>query len=218
MIGFDEVQFPPDIKAGITGGPGWSTKVVVTSSGAQTRNQNWAEAFRSWDAATGIKNADDFEVVLAFFNACNGMARGFRFKDWNDYQATHVLTNGMQGVMQNTITGLLVGDGSTTIFQLIKAYSNGVTTSLRTIRKPIASGLVAYKNGVTATYALDTTTGLLTFTTAPGSGVMPMWDGQFDVPVTFGVDKLDATIEVLDNNERAISQVTKLPINEYRPI
>jgi len=32
---------------------------------------------------------EDHALVIAAFNACQGMARGFRFKDYADYQATN---------------------------------------------------------------------------------------------------------------------------------
>ena len=44
MASFDEVQFPPSISFGATGGPGFSTKVVILSSGYEARNQNWSLA------------------------------------------------------------------------------------------------------------------------------------------------------------------------------
>ena len=37
MTGFHEVQFPPDISYGASGGPGYSTTVVTTVSGHERR-------------------------------------------------------------------------------------------------------------------------------------------------------------------------------------
>jgi len=42
---------------------------------------------------------------------------------------------------------------------------------------------------------LDTTTGLVSFPSAPGNGVAITADFQFDVPVRFDTDRLAATID-----------------------
>jgi uncharacterized protein (TIGR02217 family) len=151
------------------------------------------------------------DPIVAFFHARNGRARGFRFKDWADYKAPAALTNGTQGLMSPA-----TGDGANAIFQLQKSYSSGGQTYLRKITKPIAVGLLAYKNGVSAAYTLDTATGLLTFTSAPGAGVVVTWDGQFDVPARFDIDKLDIQTEIVDANADAISQISQIPIMEIR--
>ena len=152
----------------------------------------------------------DMDAVDAFFRNVFGRAYGFRFKDWRDYQATATLTNGQRGIATPT-----TGDGSNKIFQLVKSYTFGSQTVSRPIKKPIAAGLVAYKNGVSATYTLDTTTGILTFTTAPGAGVVVTWDGQFDVPARFDTDSLDVAIEEI-GAAGFLSNAANIPLTELR--
>src|SRR5437870_2530303 len=106
MAAFDEVQFPPAISYGAIGGPEFSTDVVVLSSGFESRNANWPAARGKWDVSSGVKSQADLQTLIAFFRARQGKARGFRFKDWNDFQGF-----GQQ---------LGIGDGSTTQFQLVK--------------------------------------------------------------------------------------------------
>ena len=130
MASFDEVQFPPSISFGATGGPGFSTKVIILSSGYEARNQNWSLARAEYDISTGIKTKADMDAVIAFFYARAGKARGFRFKDWKDYQATN------EPVVS-------IGGGN---FQLVKRYTSGSITYVRTITKPV-TGTVTLGGG-----------------------------------------------------------------------
>jgi len=106
-MSFHEVQFPPDIAYGATGGPAYATAVVEAGGGFEKRNVNWAAARGKWNVASGLKNRSQVSTLIAFFRARKGKAYGFRFKDWTDYQAT-----------AQTIG---VGDGLVTAFQLVKA-------------------------------------------------------------------------------------------------
>src|SRR5215469_7674134 len=75
MASFDEVQFPPSISFGATGGPGFSTKVIILSSGYEARNQNWSLARAAYDISTGIKTRADMDAVIAFFYARRASSR-----------------------------------------------------------------------------------------------------------------------------------------------
>jgi len=49
---FHEVQFPPDIAYGATGGPAYATAVVEAGGGFEKRNVNWAAARGKWNVAS----------------------------------------------------------------------------------------------------------------------------------------------------------------------
>ena len=85
-MAFHEVRFPDDISRGARGGPERRTQVVELASGDEERNASWADSRRRYDAAYGIRRADDLAAVIAFFEARNGRLHGFRWKDWGDYQ------------------------------------------------------------------------------------------------------------------------------------
>jgi uncharacterized protein (TIGR02217 family) len=199
MPAFHEVQFPPAISYGASGGPGYLTTVVATASGHEHRNANWAAARGKWDVASGLKDRAHVAELIAFFRARRGRAHGFRFKDWTDYQ----------GVAQVLGTG----NGSLKTFQLVKNYVSGGITESRTIAKPIAGTVKIYRNGVLATSGVstDTTTGLVTFTTAPANGVIVTADYEFDVPVRFDTDQMNVTIETYD-----LGTWAQVPIVEIR--
>jgi uncharacterized protein (TIGR02217 family) len=193
---FDEEQFPPSISFGARFGPGFNTKVVTLSSGSEKRNQNWAMAKYQGDVSTGIKQPADMDAFLAFFVNRAGKARGFRFKDWKDFQAT-------DQPMAGTV------DGSNKIFQLQKIYSTSTRTYTRTILKPVAGTVLV--NGSSSGFTIDTTTGLVTMTSAPT--VQPLASFQFDVPVRFDIDLFDPSIEDI-SAEGFLSIVQKIPILE----
>lgn len=183
-MAFIETRFPTDIAFGSTGGPQYSTDVVITHGGYEQRNSNWSQARAVYNVAHGVKTQTQLDTLIAFFRARKGRADGFRFKDWTDYQAT--------GQVIGT------GNGSKLAFQLIKTYNSGSTSETRNIRKPVAGTVNIYLNGVLqsgSAFTLDSTTGIVTFATAPANGVVVSADFQFDVPVRFDTDRLSASLD-----------------------
>jgi uncharacterized protein (TIGR02217 family) len=199
MAAFHEVQFPPAISYGASGGPGYLTTVVATASGHEHRNANWAAARGKWDVASGLRDRAHVAELIAFFRARKGRAHGFRFKDWTDYQATAQV--------------LGTGNGSQTAFQLIRNYSNGGVIEARTITKPVAGTIIIYRDGVMAASGVltSTVTGLVTFEAAPAAGVIVTADYEFDVPVRFDTDQMNVTIETYN-----LGTWAQVPIVEIR--
>ncbi len=218
MAAFDEVQFPPSISKGATGGPQFLTDVVVLASGFEKRNSVWANGRGSWDVATGVKTKANLDVLIAFFRARQGRLIGFRFKDWSDYYAI------------NQATSPATGDGANKVFQLQKKYTSGSTNYVRTIKKPVQNptagagnvppATAVYDNGVAKTegvdFTIDYTTGLVTFGTAPAAGHAITADFQFDVPARFDTDQMNISVEALDNNLGSLGDWGKVPVLEIR--
>ena len=182
-MAFVETRFPADISYGSSGGPEYSTDIVVTHGGYEQRNSNWSRARARYNVAHGVKTQAQLDTLIAFFRARKGKAHGFRFKDWTDYAAT--------GAVIGT------GNGSATAFQLVKTYTSGGVTETREIKKPVAGTVSIYKDGVlqTSGVSTDTATGIVTFTAAPANGVIVSADFEFDVPVRFDTDRLSASLE-----------------------
>jgi uncharacterized protein (TIGR02217 family) len=178
MPTFHEVQFPPKIAYGASGGPQFNTSIVTTFGGFEQRNVNWQKSRGRWDVSTGIKIKADMDAVIAFFRARFGKAYGFRFKDWADYQAV--------GQVIGT------GNGVLTAFQLTKLYTSGSNSYSREIKKPVSGTVKIYLNAVLqgSGFTVDLTTGIVTFSSAPGAGVVVSADCDFDVPARFDTDTL----------------------------
>jgi uncharacterized protein (TIGR02217 family) len=207
-MAFHEVRFPDNISRGARGGPERRTQVVELASGDEERNASWADSRRRYDIAYGIRRADDLASVVAFFEARNGRLHGFRYKDWADYKSALP-----SQAISPTDQQIGTGTGSLQTFQLSKRYTSGAQTSVRTITKPVAGtvrvalGMVEQMSG----WIVDTTTGVVTFTTAPAGGVIVRAGFEFDVPVRFDSDTLDVTLDF----ER-LGSITAIPLLELR--
>lgn len=207
-MAFHEVRFPDNISRGARGGPERRTQIVELASGDEERNASWANSRRRYDVAYGIRRADDLAVVVAFFEARNGRLHGFRYKDWADYKSAPP-----SQAITATDQQIGTGTGSQQTFQLGKRYTSGAQTWVRTIAKPVtgtvrvALGMVEQMSG----WTLDTTTGVVTFTTAPAGGVIVRAGFEFDVPVRFDSDTLDVTLDF----ER-LGSITAIPLLEIR--
>lgn len=207
-MSFDEVRFPDNIGRGARGGPERRTRVVELASGREERNAVWADSRRRYDVSYGIRRADDLAAVIAFFEARNGRLLGFRFKDWADYKSC--APSGTPSALDQPIG---TGNGSATAFQLAKRYTSGARTWERTITKPVAGSVLIALGGVAqpSGWSLDTATGIVTFVTAPGSGVAVTAGFEFDVPVRFDTDMLDVTLDF----ER-LGSIQSIPLIEVR--
>lgn len=191
-MAFIDSQFPTDISRGSVGGPRYYTTKRTRLSGRQVRNSNWTYPLHSYNAAYGIQKFSELEAVINFFHVCEGSAHGFRFKDWVDYK-----TSTAEASTNHQDMTIAQGDGTTKIFQLAKIYTVGSDTKTRIITKPV-NGTVTVALDTTeqlSGWSLDYSTGLLTFTTAPGLNVDVKWGGQFDVPCHFMDDSLETSIE-----------------------
>ncbi len=207
-MAFHEVRFPDNISRGARGGPERRTQIVELASGAEERNASWANSRRRYDVAYGIRRADDLAAVVAFFEARNGRLHGFRFKDWADFKTC--LPSQAPGPSDQPIG---TGNGSATLFQLVKRYTSGAQSWTRAITKPVAGTVTIALNGTPqpSGWSVSTTTGLVTFTTAPAAGVAITAGFEFDVPVRFDTDALDVTLDL----ER-LGSITSIPLLEIR--
>ena len=207
-MSFHEIRFPDNISRGARGGPERRTQVVELASGDEERNASWANSRRRYDVAYGIRRADDLASVVSFFEARNGRLHGFRYKDWADYKSSLP----SQAIIP-TDQQIGTGTGSLQTFQLAKRYTSGAQTWVRTIAKPVAGtvrvalGMIEQMSG----WTVDTTTGVVTFTTAPAGGVVVRAGFEFDVPVRFDSDTLDVTLDF----ER-LGSITAIPLLEIR--
>lgn len=146
-MSFDEVQFPTSISREALTLPRRNVDRVTLGSGFTIDNALWRNSRRSYDTGLGIRDISQLRDVIEFWEARGGRERGFRFKDWADYQATDET---------------LDPDGSPTV-QLTKTYASGGQSYIRDIRKPVP-GTPSLKRGGSSysPASIDTTTGVAT--------------------------------------------------------
>lgn len=208
-MAFHEVRFPTDIAFGSRGGPRRKTVIAMSGSGHEHRNAQWSDSKREYNAGYGVKNMDDIHAIASFFEERRGMLHGFRWKDKFDFRSspprqTPAYTDQVIGT----------GDGSTTIFQLIKTYGSTFAPYSRDIVKPVNGTVLIGVNGVDTLgsgWTVDTTTGLITFSSAPTSGHEITAGYEFDVPVRFNTDYLE-----IDLSAFAAGNLPDIPIVEIR--
>ncbi|MAM40278.1 MAG: glycoside hydrolase family 24 [Erythrobacter sp.] len=207
-MAFHEIRFPDNISRGARGGPERRTQIVELASGDEERNASWANSRRRYDVSYGIRRADDLDAVVQFFEARNGRLHGFRFKDWADYKSCPP-----SGVPAPADQVIGTGDGTGTAFQLVKRYTSGSQTWVRTIIKPVTGTVRLALGGVDqlSGWTVDTATGVVSFANPPGDGVAVRAGFEFDVPVRFDSDTLDVTLDI----ER-LGSITSIPLVEIR--
>lgn len=154
-------RFPLDVSQGAVGGPEYRTDVVEVDSGFEQRGVGWSQGRAKYQIEFPLVGDAKIAQLLAWFRALKGKAHGFRIRDWTDYLAT--TSNGRLGQSANA-----TGEAA---YQLYKHYTTeGALEEYRKIVKPVSGSVTIYRNGIAQTagvaagnYALDTTTGIVTF-------------------------------------------------------
>jgi uncharacterized protein (TIGR02217 family) len=205
-MAFDEVRFPTAISRGATGGPERRTEIVTLGSGREERNTRWADSRRSYNAGFGVKSLDDVHQVVAFFEERRGRLHGFRWKDHADFKS-----GALGETPTRTDQAIGTGNGTQTVFQLVKTYGSGVRNYARTIGKPVTGTVLIGVNGAAATPAIDHVTGLVTFAAAPAPGAAITAGFEFDVPVRFDTDRIAINLASFQAGE-----IPEIPIVEIR--
>ena len=205
---FHETRFPTGISFGSSGGPRRRTTVVTAGSGYENRNQQWADSRREYNAGYGVKSNRDVYRVVEFFEERRGKLHGFRWKDPFDWKS-----QGPLDTTQASDQAIGTGDGSTTQFQLKKTYGNSFNPYVRTIHKPVEGTVKVALGGVeqTSGWSVDTTTGIITFSSAPANDVGITAGYEFDVPVRFDTDFLE-----IDLTSFKAGTIPSIPLVELR--
>jgi uncharacterized protein (TIGR02217 family) len=184
------------------------TAVNKSDSRTVTTNERSDRVQQSWQLSWSV--ASNFIVQL--FRVCRN-SKGFLFISPLDEEREAI-----GQFLRNTVTGLNEGDGSTTTFQLQYAvsltYDIGVgsaSTDAVDVNYPISGTVVAYKNGVSATLSnVNLTTGVVTFTTAPGNGVVTTADYERAIPVMFTSKSIGRTLIQSDHTEVRSAQIEEI--------
>lgn len=214
---FEEVRLENNlIIEGTVGGPQFSTDVIIVRSGREKRNTNWSAARGRWELGERQLDIRELHALLGFFRARQGKSQGFRFKDWGDYKATHTALTVNGVTTQGQLGDGTGGEGAA--YQMNKIYTSGGTTVTRKITKPTGT-ISIYKNGVLQTtgYTLGSTTGIVTFSSAPGGGDTLLWGGEFDIAVRFDTDEFRSRFDVIRASDgEALHWLMSLTIVELR--
>ena len=176
---FDDVRLPEDIERGTTGGPGFRTTVISMVGGGERRNQEWEFTRSKFNIGYGIRKRDDMEEVYSFFHERRGRLRGFRFKNWLDFQ-----------VVAGPV-GSIAGQANKR--QLVRVYGSGDTAYIRSVTRPVPGSVKLFVNNVATNAFTLGPMGVVTFTGGdPGNNVAASF--EFDTPVRFDTDDLNVQL------------------------
>ncbi len=202
-------RFPDDLAVWAKSGVGFSNQVITLKSGKRVRNQVWVYPLAKFDVVNALRLAGlsgvpaanySVQVLRDWIIVMQGQYSGFRFKDHTDFKDEG------KGVFVET------PDSARTVFQMAKNYTVGAVTVQRAIYKPTVSPATkVYDNAVLGSPTVDTTTGLVTFGSAPATGHTLTWTGDFDIPVNFAVDMLEYALDL-----GAMYTVQSIPLVEQR--
>jgi len=211
MNAFDNVKYPLSLGLDAKISPTFSTNVITTASGFERRNSLWSDAKLSFDVGPGVCSEQQLGVLLAFFRARRGAARGFRLTDPTDFSSRD-----MTGVPTSSDQTLGLGDGVTTRFALVKRYGESgmglEDRQARRITRPQNGTVLVSVGGVTQAsgWVLEAG-GVIAFATAPAAGAVVQAGFLFDVPVRFTQDTLDISGYALQAGE-----APSVPVVEIR--
>ena len=195
-MAFDDVRLPEDIERESRSLPRFQTSIITLGRGAEQRNVDWIQQRLKFDISYGIQYDEAVNEIIAFFYARQGRARGFRFKDWTDYQ----------GVDEQ----IGVGDGAKTAFQLVKNYVS-LVTYVRKIICPVAGTIGVTVDGSPVSFTPNMTTGVVTLSSAPAVAAVVRASYEFDVPVRFDSDELPLNIAIYNASAVESIDLVELP-------
>jgi uncharacterized protein (TIGR02217 family) len=200
---FHDELFPLAIGLRASGGPEFSTVVTQTVSGHEHRNIQWAQARRRYDAAPGVRSEADVHLLLRFFEARQGRAFAFRYRDPLDNSSA--LPGEPQSAQDQSLG---TGDGVRTQFPLLKTYGS----AQRRITRPIAGSVLVAVGGVVQTSGWSLSDfGVVSFVSPPAANAVITAGYQFDVPVRFENDALEMSLA----SHRA-GELASVPLIEVR--
>ncbi|MDX2308462.1 MAG: DUF2460 domain-containing protein [Hyphomicrobium sp.] len=211
-MNFHDVRFPTHISRGSEGGPERRTDVVVLGSGHEQRNARWYASRRVYNAGYGVRSIDDLNAIIAFFEERRGRLFGFRWRDHLDWKSCP------PSAAPSPLDQVLgTGNGTTSIYQIVKTYGSAHAPYVRDIAKPVAGTVrvaVAGSERILGThFSVDHALGRVTFLAGqiPAAGASVTAGYEFDVPVRFDADRLEVSLTGFEHGA-----VPSIPIVEVR--
>lgn len=199
---FDDVAYPLALGRDASASPEFSTSVAVTASGHERRNALWSDARMRYDVGPGVRSQAELRVLLEFFRARFGPARGFRLRDPYDFSS-----NGGDGDPTAADELIGTGDGDAADFQLRRNYGE----QRRPVTRPQEGSILVSIDGQPASGWAHIGKGVVRFDAAPAAGTEIRAGFLFDVPVRFAEDRLD-----ISGATFAAGEAPSVPLIEIR--
>jgi uncharacterized protein (TIGR02217 family) len=165
----------PGLAWSVSKAPEFSTIVTTAANGTETRIALWSTP--RWRFKLGYEmlrdNAlNELKTLAGFFLQRQGQFDSFLYLDPDD----NAVTNGFLGT----------GDGTTTSFQCVRNFGGFAEPITNLSGNP-----TVFVNGVSATNWTVSSSGLITFATAPATGAVLTVSFAFYFRVRFATDNAD---------------------------
>lgn len=191
------------------------TSVHESDSRTTSTNERSDRVRRSWQLSWGdsVRNdKTDTEFLYDLFEVCRN-SKGFLFVSPLETEST-----AEDQPLQNTVTGLYTGDGSTTTFQLQRQVtiehdigSSSTSSDLYDIEYPLANTITVYADGSPVSISgLSLTTGIVTLSAAPSNGAVMTADYEYAVPVMIVSPAISRSMIEATNTEVRSIQIKEI--------
>lgn len=178
----------------VKGRPVFDTIEQKSSSGMGVRIGKYVYPLNEWDIPYNWVSADaaqsDYQTLKGFCLSVYGMMSAFLFRDPSDCSTTDDGTmHRRDGTTLSTRTPsiLATGDGTTTTFQIGRTIG-GFLEVLFDIDSTVDAPKIYLNTTLQASGYTISATGLITFASAPGSGVLVKADFNYYWRVNFAED------------------------------
>jgi uncharacterized protein (TIGR02217 family) len=170
--------------------PRFSTRLVVSDSGAEQANRRWQHPLRTFKLPEAVRTHTVFEAVKDHWLIMGGPAHTWPFRDPLDFASQKLAAANVTPIVTRLDQALGTGDGAATTFQLKKLYQAGAQTYSRDILFPIAASLLVGINGAASaiSFSVSRPGGVVTFVSPPANGAVLTAGFLFDCEVRFESD------------------------------
>ncbi len=209
MFKFHEVRFPEQVSWGSHGGPRFRTQIFMSMQGFEKRNIDWSQPMMEFNVSMGIQTDVQMAQVLTFFNARQGMANGFRYKNWGNYR--------VQGATGPGSGIIAVGNGVDKRLPLFKKYGLEQTLMYKRLHKIVLGTVVNVSilgdpQIEKTDFTIDYNSGEIIFNTPVANGSPVYCDAlEFDEAVRFNTDNMQATVDQFNSQS-----LQSLPLITFR--
>lgn len=160
--------------------PIWSTGIATASSGRERRRRLWSypkwQIKIAYEVLQQFPTLDEVNRFVGFFNSQSARYGAFDFFDAAD----------------NLVTDQFIadGDGTTTVFQLLRVGGFGEMTWVEPVKAVLGTPKISVGGADTTAFTLGDL-GRITFASPPTSGAAIEWSGQFMFRCRFDQDSVD---------------------------
>ena len=200
------------IDYGASGGPTFSTAIVVSASGYETRQAYHKYPRGRWQLGERLITGKKLEYLQTIFNVVRGRWLTLRYKDWNDYKATKTFDASAPAYTYGS--GAPVPPNQILLEKVYYVVNMANEEMRRQIKAPKAGTVQVEINGspVSVT-AVDEFSGLVTVDSTVSVSDDIKCDFEFYVPARFDTDEFTATFENMENDEQ-VYFLSSLPVVE----